>query len=88
MHKKDLLTLDMRAPLVGYALRRWSVDCSSEHSLDPKEHHLWLNNPQTLYGVESATLAPGYGDQALGVRFVILNVETLSCDESFQDLCF
>jgi hypothetical protein len=36
------------------------VDCSPEHSLDPKEHHLWLNNPQTLYGVESAALAPGY----------------------------
>ncbi len=55
-----VLALDMRAPLVGYALRRWSVDCSPEHSLDPKEHHLWLNNPQTLYGVESASLAPGY----------------------------
>ena len=55
-----VLALDMRAPLVGYALRRWSVDCSTEHSLDPKEHHLWLSNPQTLYGVESADLAPGF----------------------------
>ncbi len=55
-----VLALDMRAPLVGYALRRWSVDCSSKHSLDPKEHHLWLKNSQTLYGVESAALAPGY----------------------------
>jgi len=55
-----VLALDMRAPLVGYALRRWSVDCSTEHGLDPKEHHLWLKNSQTLYGVESAALAPGY----------------------------
>ena len=36
-----VLALDMRAPLVGYALRRWSVDCSPVHKLDPKEHHLW-----------------------------------------------
>lgn len=55
-----VLALDMRAPLVGYALRQWSVDCSTKHILDPKEHHLWLKNSQTLYGVESATLAPGY----------------------------
>jgi len=50
----------MRAPLVGYALRRWAVDCTPKHGLDPKQHHLHLKNPQTLYGVESAALAPGY----------------------------
>ena len=55
-----VLVLNMRAPLVGYAMRRWSVDCSMKHSLDPKEHHLWLKNSQTLYGVDSAALAPGY----------------------------
>lgn len=54
-----MLMLDMRAPLVGYALRRWSVDCSPTHTLDPNAHHLWLRNGATLYGVESATLAPG-----------------------------
>ena len=54
-----LLQIDMRAPLVGYALRRWAVDCSPDHRLDPRAHHLWLRNSQTLYGVESATLAPG-----------------------------
>jgi hypothetical protein len=46
--------------LAGYVLRRWSVDTSPDHSLDPASHHLWLSNPQTLYGVESAALAPGY----------------------------
>jgi hypothetical protein len=58
--EKGMFSIDMRAPLVGYALRRWAVDCSPNHKLDPKEHHLWLRNPQTLYGVESATLAPGF----------------------------
>ena len=60
MMNSGVLALDMRAPLVGYALRRWSVDCSPAHQLDPKQHHLWLSNPETLYGVESAALAPGY----------------------------
>ena len=55
-----VLALDNRAPLVGYALRRWAVDCTPKHGLDPKQHHLYLKNPQTLYGVESAALAPGY----------------------------
>ena len=58
--KDGMLVLDMRAPLVGYALRRWAVDCTPNHSLDPRAHHLFLRNPQTLYGVESATLAPGH----------------------------
>ena len=56
--KNGMLVLDMRAPLVGYSLRRWAVDCTSEHLLDPKVHHLFLKKPQTLYGVESASLAP------------------------------
>lgn len=60
MMTKGVLSLDMRAPLVGYALRRWSVDCTPSHMLDPTQHHLWLRNTQTLYGVESAALAPGY----------------------------
>jgi hypothetical protein len=59
--KDGMLVLDMRAPLVGYALRRWAVDCTEKNSLDPKSHHLRLLNLQTLYGVESAALAPGYG---------------------------
>lgn len=30
--------------------------------LDPTSHHLWLRNPQTLYGLERASLAPGRSD--------------------------
>ena len=59
--KYGMLVLDTRAPLVGYALRRWAVDCTDKNSLDPKSHHLRLFNLKTLHGVESAALAPGYG---------------------------
>jgi len=59
--KDGMLVLDMRAPLVVYALRRWAVDCTDKNSLDPKSHHLRLRNLQILYGVQSASLAPGYG---------------------------
>lgn len=55
-----VLHIKSRAALAGYVLRRWAVDTSPEHSLDPQAHHLWLRNLQTLYGVESASLAPGY----------------------------
>ena len=58
--KDGMLVLEMRAPLVGYALRRWAVDCTLKHGPDSKKHHLCLKNSQTLYGVESAALAPGY----------------------------
>ena len=58
--KGGMLVLDMRAPSVGYALRRWSVDCKPNHALDPQSHHLHLKNPQTLYGVESAMLVQGF----------------------------
>ncbi|GMG91417.1 MULTISPECIES: WYL domain-containing protein [Cupriavidus] len=53
------LRIKARGALAGYLLRRWSVDASPDHRLDPTSHHLWLRNTQTLYGVESASLAPG-----------------------------
>ena len=55
-----VLRIKSRAALAGYVLRRWAVDSSPDHSLDPASHHLWLSNPPTLYGVESAALAPGF----------------------------
>jgi hypothetical protein len=57
-----VVRVKVRAAVAGYLLRRWSIDSSPDHSLDPTSHHLWLRNPQTLYGVESAALAPGYPD--------------------------
>jgi hypothetical protein len=58
--KDGVLRLRARAALAGYVLRRWSVDATADHSLDVSSHHLWLRNTQTLYGVESAALAPGH----------------------------
>jgi len=55
-----LLRVKSRAALAGYVLRRWNIDSTPDHRLDPSLHHLWLRNPQTLYGVESAALAPGF----------------------------
>ncbi len=60
---EGVLRLKTRAALAGYVLRRWSIDCSTDHRLDSASHHLWLRNPQTLYGVDSAVLAPGYREE-------------------------
>jgi len=54
-----VLRIKSRAALAGYVLRRWSVDASPDHHLDPSTYHLWLRNTPTLYGVESAAIAPG-----------------------------
>lgn len=54
-----VLRTQARAAVVGYALHRWQVDCSPDHSLPPHEHQLWLRNTPALYGVESAIMAPG-----------------------------
>ncbi|EDT05620.1 conserved hypothetical protein [Burkholderia ambifaria IOP40-10] len=56
---EGVLRIKTRAALAGYLLRRWSIDSSPDHRMDPLSHHLWLRNTPTLYGVESATLAPG-----------------------------
>ena len=57
--KDGVLRMKTRAALTGYILRHWSIDATPDHSLDPTSHHLWLRNTPTLYGVESAALAPG-----------------------------
>jgi len=55
-----VLRLKLRAALAGYALRKWSVDCTPDHSLRGPEYRLWLKEHLALYGVETAILAPGY----------------------------
>ena len=54
------LEIQIRAAAAGYLLRKWNVDCSTGHEINSAETHLWLENPETLYGVSSASLAPGY----------------------------
>lgn len=58
--KEGVLKLRVRAAVVGYVLRRWSVDCSPDHGLPDPQFALWLRNPLSLYGVSSAMLAPGF----------------------------
>lgn len=58
--RDGVLGMKLRAATVGYTLRKWSVDCSPDHSLRGPEHRLWLKDYLTLYGVKSAVLAPGY----------------------------
>ena len=55
------LQLQLRAATAGYTLRKWSVDCSPNHSLRGSEYRLWLKDHLALYGVKNALLAPGYG---------------------------
>jgi hypothetical protein len=51
----------VRAALAGYTLLQLSVDCTTDHCLDPSRFRLWLkNSDKLLYGVSSAVLAPGY----------------------------
>ena len=56
----DALQLRSRAAVAGYMLQRWGVDCSPDHHLTDEPYRLWLADSLTLYGVESAALAPGY----------------------------
>lgn len=64
-----VLHVKVRAANAGYMLRRWSVDCSPDHSLQGKEYMLWLRDPLALYGAESALLAPGYTDPRTNQSF-------------------
>lgn len=54
------LRMKLRAATAGYILRKWSVDCSPDHSLHGPEYRLWLKDHLALYGVKNAILAPGY----------------------------
>lgn len=58
--KDRVLKVRVRAALVGYFLRQWSVDCSEEHVLSSEEIRLWLTNSRVLYAINNAVLAPGY----------------------------
>ena len=55
-----VLRMKLRAATAGYILRKWSVDCSPDHSLRGPEYRLWLKDHLAIYGVRNAVLAPGY----------------------------
>lgn len=54
------IRMRVRAAVAGYMLLRWSVDASPDYRLKEEQYRLWLSDPLALYGVESASLAPGY----------------------------
>ena len=54
------LSLNVRAAMAGYLLRRWNVDCTADAELVGAEYQLWLKNRQTLFGAENLAIAPGY----------------------------
>ena len=70
------LKMKLRAATAGYTLRKWSVDCSPDHSLRGHEYRLWLKDYLALYGVKNALLAPGYRSPA--VHNTADNVERLA----------
>ena len=53
-----VLRMKLRAATAGYILRKWSVDCSPDHSLRGHEYRLWLKDHLAIYGVRNAVLAP------------------------------
>lgn len=58
--RDGVLRMKLRAATAGYILRKWSVDCSPDHSLRGHEYRLWLKDHLAIYGVRNAVLAPGY----------------------------
>ncbi|WP_047711814.1 WYL domain-containing protein [Pseudomonas lactis] len=60
--RDGVLRMKLRAATVGYVLRKWSVDCTPDHSLRGPEHRLWLKDSLAIYGVKNAVLAPGYSE--------------------------
>lgn len=52
--------LDVREALLGYLLRQWNVDCSSDASLVGGEYHLWFSNVDEFAQIESLAIARGY----------------------------
>lgn len=58
--REGALRVKLRAATAGYTLRKWSVDCSPDHSLRGLEYRLWLKDHLAIYGVKNAVLAPGY----------------------------
>lgn len=59
---EGVLCVKVRAANAGYMLRRSTIDCSPDHSLEGPEYALWLKDPLALYGANNARLAPGYKD--------------------------
>jgi len=59
--KNGVKKVEIRAAVAGYVLRRWNVDCSSDHHLLGDEYHLALQNIKDLSeDIDTMSLAPGF----------------------------
>lgn len=58
--KNGVLTIEVRAAMAGYLLRRWNVDCTENADLIGPEYQLWLRNRVTLVDTPNLAVAPGY----------------------------
>lgn len=58
--QNQVLTIEVRAAMAGYLLRRWNVDCTKNASLAGAEHQLWLRNRSSLMNTSNLAIAPGY----------------------------
>ena len=58
--RDGVLNMKLCAVIVGYVLRKWSVDCSLDHSLCGLEYCFWLKDDFVLYGVKNALFVLGY----------------------------
>lgn len=56
----EKITLEVKAALAGYLLRRWGVDCSDDACLSPTEYQLYLCNREALTPITSLGIAPGF----------------------------
>tara|TARA_B110000211_G_scaffold235034_1_gene308775 strand:- start:15974 stop:16858 length:885 start_codon:yes stop_codon:yes gene_type:complete len=53
--------ISLRKAILGYVLRRWNVDCSSDYSLRGMEYQLALKNADSIkVNIETMILAPGF----------------------------
>lgn len=54
------LNIKVREAMVGYLLRRWNVDCTSNASLNGAEYQLYLSNNESLSQASNMAIAPGF----------------------------
>ncbi|RTR30663.1 helix-turn-helix transcriptional regulator [Shewanella atlantica] len=60
--ENGVLKLPVRAAVAGFWLAMWTIDCTKDHSLEGYQYQLWLRNHDSLYDVDSRSIAPGLSD--------------------------
>jgi predicted DNA-binding transcriptional regulator YafY len=58
--KDGVLIIQERAATLGYLLKYWKVDCSTDASLNPDAFPLYLNNRSALAAYSSMDIAPRF----------------------------